>query len=538
MTVREPVPDHVKPGADIGFRLVAAAVFVILLVPKIFQNAAAHTGDLDTGNYSNYAWAILHGEGFAGSLLGRHQLGEHFSPIMMLIAPIYLVWQSAYVLMILQATAAAAAIVLTLYFADRQFRAAGFDDITGGANAKRIRAGASLLLIVLFFCYPPLLDGWMTQFQPIELGMPLVVLAMILMHGAGGERRARNDRWLAIVVLLLLMTRESAPLTVMGLAIYAALLPRRYGLTALLLLAAGLWASLTMGVLMPHFRAGAHWPHEKFFAPLAIWRLKWWYLLTVFLGLGPLPLIGRRAWAASAAAIPGILLNLAVNRETQVTFVGHYDAQIAPFLMVAAVHGIVAVAVFARSNPLAGTRAAAAAVVASLALSFALLGQSAARMPFQLWSRWWPTRERLEMAKEARAMGKSFANAPALSGWRAIGPQVCHRRSYMAMRCGGTTQTWIDWASDRLKPGTILLVPTAEYHQDDAPERTLIAASGRAVLVKRDKLVEAWQWPTDAPPPATPQAQAYVRAGVERGASLSTPPSVAPSRENRKKHRK
>jgi hypothetical protein len=35
-----------------------------------------------------------------------------------------------------------------------------------------------------------------------------------------------------------------------------------------------------------------------------------------------------------------MLLNLAVARETQITFVGHYDAQTAPFLMVAAVHGV------------------------------------------------------------------------------------------------------------------------------------------------------------------------------------------------------
>src|SRR6478736_5203029 len=113
---------------DRSFVLMAIIITLLLLVPKLFQHAAAHTGDLDTGNYSNYAWAILHGEGFGGSLLGRHQLSEHFSPIMALVAPIYLVWSSAYVLMILQATATATAIVLTLHFADQQFRAAGFDD--------------------------------------------------------------------------------------------------------------------------------------------------------------------------------------------------------------------------------------------------------------------------------------------------------------------------------------------------------------------------------------------------------------------------
>ena len=537
MTVVAHAPSRDRKPIDLGFWLVAGLIFVVLLVPKLFQLASARAGDLDTGNYSNYAWAIFHGEGFEGSLLGRHQLSEHFSPVMVLVGLIYLVWSSAYVLMILQATATAATIMLTLHLADRQFRAAGFDDdASGGRHASRIRAVGSALLVVLFFCYPPLLASWQTQFQPIELGMPLVVLTIILMHV---ERSARSDRWLAIVVVLLLTTRESAPLTVMGLAIYAALVLRRYGLTALLLLVAGLWASLSLGVLMPYFRAGAHWPHEKFFAPLAIWNLKWWYLLTVFMGLGVLPLIGRRAWAACAAAVPGILLNLVVNRTTQVTFVGHYDAQIAPFLMIAAAHGVVTLAVFARSGRRSAMAITVATAFGSIALASLFVQFAAPRTPVQLWSRWWPNHKRLEMVRKSKALARSFASAPALSGWSHIGPHVCHRRDYMAMRCGDSTESWIDWASDRLKPGTILLVPTSAYDdQDSAPERDLIAASGRAVLVKRDKLVEAWQWPTDAPPPATPEAEAYARARVEEAGNLSTTRPSAPSAENRKKRRK
>ena len=296
-----------KPRIDVSFWLTSAIVFVIVLVPKLFQHAAAHTGDLDTGNYSNLAWAIVHGEGFQGSVLGRHHLGEHCSPIMALVAPLYLLWTSAYVLMILQAAAVWVAMLLVLRFADARLRAAGFGDADDNRDAERVRFWACAALLVLMFTYPPLIATWATQFQPIELGMPLVVAAILLMH-------ARRDGWLAVVTVLLLATRESAPLAVVGLGVYAALALRRWRLAVVLLIAAGAWAGLAMGVVMPYFRAGANWAHDRYIGPGAMWDLKARYLATMVLALGPLPLLGRSALAATAASVPGVLLNVAVDR--------------------------------------------------------------------------------------------------------------------------------------------------------------------------------------------------------------------------------
>src|SRR5688500_3399374 len=299
------------PPADAALCVTAAAIFVLSLIPKLFQHAGAHTGDLDTGIYSNLAWALTHGEGFTGSVLGRHHLGEHVSPIMLLVAPLYLLWPSAYVLMIIQAGAVALAVVLALRLADIELRRAGVvEESWGDAAAPRARFAACALLIVLFMIYPPLLATLQAQFQPIELGMPMVVGAVMLMH-------ARRDGWLALVTLLLLTTRESAPLSIAGLAIYAAVALRRWKLAIVLLLVAGAWAALSMGVLMPAFRTHGRWAHVRHLGPWEMWDLKGKYLTAMLLGLGPLPFLGRRALAAAAAGVPGILLNLAVARHKQ-----------------------------------------------------------------------------------------------------------------------------------------------------------------------------------------------------------------------------
>jgi hypothetical protein len=100
---------------------------------------------------------------------------------------------------------------------------------------------------------------------------------------------ARRDGWLALMTLLLLMTRESAPLAVAGLGIYAGLALRRWRLAIVLLVIAGAWAGIAMGIVMPHFRTSGRWAHVRHLGPWLMWDVKLKYLAAMLLGLGPLP---------------------------------------------------------------------------------------------------------------------------------------------------------------------------------------------------------------------------------------------------------
>ena len=501
---------HTEPRRiDRALVITSLVIALIFLIPKLFQHAAAHTGDMDTGNYSNLAWAIGHGEGFSGSVTGRHHLGEHFSPIMIFIAPIYWIWPSAYVLMILQALAAAGTIVGVLHLADREMRGRkksspsrfssrfssprlaslgvpgeGPDD-EGGASA-RTRAMASAMLILMFLLYPPFLAAWRTQFQPIVLGMPLVVIAILLMH-------ARRGWSLLAVAALILMTRESASLCVIGLGIYAMLGLRQRDVGLLLIMVGWISVPVTTAAIMPHFRGGNPWPHTRWIGPGAMWDLKALYLATMLVSFGPLPYLNRQARAAAAGAVPGMILNLLVARETQVTFIGHYDAQTAPFMMIAAAHGA---ASLVRAPDAWWKRA----TLASPLLTITFFGIANAKTPFQLMQDWWPSETRLALVDEARDTARKYAAAPALSAWANLGPQVCHRPRYIGMRSGTSDASFNEWANARLISGTILLVPTESYPDREATlARKLISSSGRAELVHRGKLVEAWEWRGEGP---------------------------------------
>ena len=499
---------------DRAFWLLAVAVAGVLVTGKCLMHASAHTADLDTGNYSNLIWGILHGQGFNGSVLGRPHLGEHFSPVVALVSPIYLLWPSAYVLMILQGLAVAAGLMLTLRFAGDRMEEAGFD---GPAHA-RARFCVNALLLVLMSLYPPLLATWATQFQPIELGLPLVLLALMLLHAPATRG---NGIWLAAVVLLLLMTRESAPLSVAGLAIYAAAARRRWKVAAVLAVAAGVWFAVVMGLVMPHFRDSPRWGHTRFIGPWGMWNLKWFYLLALVGGIGFLPLLGRRALWACAAAVPGVLLNLSVTRLPQVAFQAHYDAQTAPFFMAAAALGATWLArrLFA---PAANWRAAwVVASAAVLAAATIVLLSDAKSPPEQLW-RWLPTATDRRMIAEARAAAAEYADAPALLGDARIGPHVCNRLDYRSIRVR-TPRKWADWARERVSPGSILLLPGVKYEAASGTRDT-VRLSGWAELVSRTPYLEVYRWPADAPEPGTAAMTAYVWKGLDNAGAFGKEP--------------
>jgi hypothetical protein len=165
-------------------------------------------------------------------------------------------------------------------------------------------------------------------------------------------------------------------------------------------------------------------------------------------------------------------------------------------------------------------------------MCFVLFGATDSRGPFQLWVRWFPTKDRLTAAREVRRAAAEFSDAPALSAWSALGPQVCHRPRYMALRCGTKASTWVEWAGARLLPGTIILIPTENF-PEECGERPLVRGSGRAERVYRGRMIEAWRWPLDAPPPGTDQARAYASGGLQSGGLQSTAAEARAPRSRR-----
>mgnify|MGYP006279315899 CR=1 FL=1 len=288
-----------------------------LVAVKVFEHYIFYSG-YDTAIYSNLAWNIAHGKGYFSDVLGRHHLGEHFSPVMFLFAPLYRLFPTAQVLMAAMGIAVGATFALLI----------PLGRIIFGDLAPRRRTVLIWCLPAVFLLYRPVQAALLSQFHPSTLGMPLIAGVILCLH-------TRRNAGATVLTALLLTTKENAILAVFGLSIYSLLVLRRGKPALILALTGAVAAPVVFGLVMPAFRDGS-WGHVSRLAPFAFGQRKLVYLLRLLLPLGFLPLLG---WRALLAAVPLIALNLLVSYEPQFSIIRHYDDMASVFLIVAAMHG-------------------------------------------------------------------------------------------------------------------------------------------------------------------------------------------------------
>ena len=393
--------------------------------PRILAQIGFHTNDYDFGIYLNLVENLARGHGFHSSVIGVNHLGEHFSPIMAVFVPAAWLGVTPWALLIAQGLCAVVTIALLILYAQAEL---------AGLPGRSRRVGLGVLA-GLFLFYRPFIAAWDFQCQPMVLGMPLVAAALVAMQ--------RNRwRWLWILVPLLLMTRESAGLSVIGLAIVAGLRYRRWSVAAALAAIGVVTPLAVLGWIMPHFRAGDWVGHAERVGPLVDLPGKGLYLARLLGPLGFLPLGG---WVEFLGAIPGMLLNLAVGFGKQYSADKHYDAQLAVFLMAAAVRGFQGLEKRRADFPRVGKIALGAALV--VALFSQIQWQSS--HPIRRYAKYWPKPGDAAL-RAALAPLAALPETYVVSADPALGPHVCGRFNYRTLYAG------LDAA--KLEPGQLIVV--------------------------------------------------------------------------------
>jgi uncharacterized membrane protein len=91
-----------------GCLLLALYVLVFSWL-SIQQHRAFNTRALDLGQFDQAIWNTAHGRFFVNTVKPPNTLGFHFSPLMGLISPLYLVWPDIQLLFVIQTVALALA---------------------------------------------------------------------------------------------------------------------------------------------------------------------------------------------------------------------------------------------------------------------------------------------------------------------------------------------------------------------------------------------------------------------------------------------
>jgi uncharacterized membrane protein len=304
---------------------------------SVLRHRAFATGRFDLGNMVQAVWWTAHGHplrmtNLHGAQISR--LAAHVDPLLAAFGPLWWIWPSPDLLLVVQALAIAAG-AFPVYWLARK-------------HLDSPRAGLGFALVYLL--YPA--TGWLTlnEFHPVALATPILLYAFWFLD---------NDRLVpfAICAVAAAASKEEIGLVIAGFGLWYVL---ARGRTAAGLTVAALgfaWSAIAIGVVIPHFHTAGESDfygrysevggsvagivkttvtHPGRIAHAAFSGRDLHYLLTLVVPLAGLCLL---APLVLIAALPELALNLLSSTPTQTSIHFHYTAGLIPPLVVAAVLG-------------------------------------------------------------------------------------------------------------------------------------------------------------------------------------------------------
>jgi uncharacterized membrane protein len=351
--------------------LIALAVFAVYVPISVFRYLRLDPTSWDLGIFTEYVkqYAHLHAPIVDIRGAGYNLLGDHFHPIVALIAPFFRLFPSPVTLLVAQALLAAVSVVPVS-------RAAADKLGTGAGRAIGAAYGFSWGL-------QQLVDY---DFHEIAFAVPLLACSLsALIRG-----RTRAAVWWALPLVLV---KEDQGFTLAAIGIIMAIVYKKRG-AGLFVAAWGLaWSFLAITVIIPHFSpthqylywsdggavspVGGHFSSSALISQLTAGSST--KLPTLALILLPTAFLALRS-PLVLAALPSLLLRFVGTNSSYWGTAWHYNATVMPIVFIAAIDGIARIRAagtgrepgrFARPLERHGA-AAMLAIAAALAFQFPL----------------------------------------------------------------------------------------------------------------------------------------------------------------------
>ncbi len=330
-------PDSGEAGADRRSRadlapwLIAVAVFAAYTVISVFRYLRRDPTSWDLGIFTEYVKQYAHLQAPIVDIRGAgvDLLGDHFHPIVALIAPFFLLFPTSATLLVAQALLAAVS-VLPVYRA--------------GAALLGVGAGRAIAAAYGF--------SWglqqMVNYDFHEIAFAVPLLAFSLSALVRGRMRTA-----ALWALPLVFVKEDQGFTLAAIGLIIVFAYRRRGLGLFLAGWGLLWSLLAILVIIPHFNAAhtyAYWsqagainPATGHFSIGGLWtRLSdgaSTKLPTLALILLPTAFIALRS-PLVLAVLPSLALRFIGENPAYWGTQWHYNATVMPIVFIAAIDGM------------------------------------------------------------------------------------------------------------------------------------------------------------------------------------------------------
>jgi uncharacterized membrane protein len=328
-------------GARVAYGVTSAYALVFAFF-AVARHLAFQTQQFDLGIMSQAIWSTLHGHFLEVTTQRGEQitrLAVHVDPFLALLAPLWAIWPSPLMLLVLQAVAVSLGALPVFWLARKHL---------ASERAAAFFALAYLLFPATQFNAVAVASD--SGFHPVSIAVPLLLFAIWFLD---------EDRLVAfgIVALLAASTKEEMPLVVGLLALwYGARRGRwRFGVP---LFGAGLALTLLdFLVVIPHFLHGksafADWYapvggspggvlRTAVTDPMALVQVAATGHNAIYLLLlgGPFLCLWLLEPLLALAAVPDLAINLLSNQVGQTSIAYHYTAGIVPFVVAGSIFGV------------------------------------------------------------------------------------------------------------------------------------------------------------------------------------------------------
>ena len=208
-----------------------ALIYLLVLTASAWRlHGRFLTHALDLGYFDQIVWSTANGHWFANTLkYPWNFMGDHLSPILLFVAPVYWIWPSVKALLAMQTLALALA-GLPIYWL-----------------ARRVDRWLAPVVMAAFYFNPSLHLINLSDFHEIALATPLIAIAVYALV-------LRRYPLLTVSLFLALLCKEDVAILTLAFGIYLLCdsRSRKWGIGISLFSAA--WLLLALQVIIPAFR--------------------------------------------------------------------------------------------------------------------------------------------------------------------------------------------------------------------------------------------------------------------------------------------
>jgi uncharacterized membrane protein len=231
----------VAEGRAVAAVLIAVAAALYSYV-SLYRHFRFSSNAFDLAVQDQTIWGYSRFEFIRNTVLGiPNLLGDHFHPILMVLAPFMWLWDSAGVLLVAQAVLLAAAAIPIYLWGERE-----------------LGPVAGVAFTVAYLAFWGVLAGVIYDFHHVVFAVPAISLALY-------ATVTRRTLLLIPAVVVAMLTREDVALTLVALGVYILLVQRRWVLGASLVVVNLAWFALLLGLVIPALGGGVayrHWTYD------------------------------------------------------------------------------------------------------------------------------------------------------------------------------------------------------------------------------------------------------------------------------------